>query len=229
MTDELRDRRVAFVVANEGIEQVELLRPWRAVVDAGGTAELVAPQPGMVETMRHLDRADLFPVDQVTERASADDYDAVVLPGGVANPDHLRTDAAAVDFLMAIFEAGKPVAAICHGPWTLIEGDLVAGRTLTSWPSLQTDLRNAGAYWVDREVVVCRLGINTLGDESQARRSRRVLPRAGGGLCPVRRARVSASSRFIRRCHHRVAPSRTSVQPFRDGVVARARLVVAPA
>jgi protease I len=86
----------------------------------------------------------------------------VVLPGGVANPDALRTDAAAVDFLMAMFEAGKPVAAICHGPWTLIEGDLVAGRTLTSWPSLQTDLRNAGAYWVDREVVVCRLGINTL-------------------------------------------------------------------
>ena len=94
--------------------------------------------------------------------ASAGDYDAVVLPGGVANPDALRTDAAAVDFLMAMFEAGKPVAAICHGPWTLIEGDLVAGRTLTSWPSLQTDLRNAGAYWVDREVVVCRLGINTM-------------------------------------------------------------------
>jgi protease I len=162
MTNELHDRRVAFVVANEGIEEVELLRPWRAIVDAGGTAELVAPQPGMVETMRHLDRADRFPVDQVTERASAEDYDAVVLPGGVANPDALRTDAAAVDFLMAMFEAGKPVAAICHGPWTLIEGDLVAGRTLTSWPSLQTDLRNAGAYWVDREVVVCRLGINTL-------------------------------------------------------------------
>jgi protease I len=162
MTNELQDRRVAFVVANEGIEEVELLRPWRAIVDAGGTAELVAPQPGLVETMRHLDRADRFPVDQVTERAGAEDYDAVVLPGGVANPDALRTDAAAVDFLMAMFEAGKPVAAICHGPWTLIEGDLVAGRTLTSWPSLQTDLRNAGAYWDDREVVVCRLGINTL-------------------------------------------------------------------
>jgi protease I len=112
--------------------------------------------------MRHLDRADRFPVDQTTERVDAADFDAVVLPGGVANPDHLRTDAAAVDFLMEMFEAGKPVAAICHGPWTLIEGDLVAGRTLTSWPSLQTDLRNAGAYWVDRDVVVCRLGINTL-------------------------------------------------------------------
>jgi protease I len=162
VANELQGVRVAFVVANEGIEQVELLRPWRTVVDAGGTPSLVAPQAGMVETMRHLDRADRFPVDQVTDGASAADYDAVVLPGGVANPDHLRTDGAAVDFLMAMFEAGKPVAAICHGPWTLIEGDLVAGRTLTSWPSLQTDLRNAGAYWVDREVVVCRLGINTL-------------------------------------------------------------------
>jgi protease I len=162
MTSELQGQRVAFMVANEGIEEVELLRPWRAVLDAGGTAEIVAPRSGMVETMHHLDRADRFPVDQVTDGARADDYDAVVLPGGVANPDHLRTDAAAVDLLMAMFEAGKPVAAICHGPWTLIEGDLVAGRTVTSWPSLQTDLRNAGASWVDREVVVCRLGINTL-------------------------------------------------------------------
>jgi protease I len=162
VTDQLHDVRVAFVVANEGIEEVELLRPWRAVVDAGGTAELVAPRSGMVETMQHLDRADRFPVDQITEQADVADYDAVVLPGGVANPDHLRTDGAAVDFLMAMFEAGKPLAAICHGPWTLIEGDLVAGRTLTSWPSLQTDLRNAGAYWVDRDVVVCRQGINTM-------------------------------------------------------------------
>ena len=137
MSYELKGVRVAFVVANEGIEEVELLRPWRAVVDAGGTPEVVAPRPGMVETMRHLDRAGRFPVDQVTERALAADYDAAILPGGVANPDQLRTDAAAVDFLMALTEAGKPIAAICHGPWTLIEGDLVAGRTVTSWPSLQ--------------------------------------------------------------------------------------------
>ncbi len=162
MTNQLHGVKVAFVVANEGIEEVELLRPWLAVVDAGGTPELVAPKSGMVETMRHLDRADRFPVDQVTDRATAADYDAAILPGGVANPDQLRTDAAAVDFLMAMTESGKPVAAICHGPWTLIEGDLVAGRTVTSWPSLQTDLRNAGAYWVDREVVICRQGINTL-------------------------------------------------------------------
>ena len=108
--------RVAFVVANEGVEEVELLQSWRAVVNAGGRAEVVAPLPGFVETLHHLDRGDRFPVDQVTEWAREEDYDAAVLPGGVVNPDRLRTDAAAVDFLMALFEAGKPVAAICHGP-----------------------------------------------------------------------------------------------------------------
>jgi protease I len=162
VANELVRTRVAFVVANEGIEQAELLRPWQAVADAGGDPQLVAPNAGMVETMCHLDRADRFPVDLITDKSDADDFDAAVLPGGVANSDQLRTDAAAVDFLMAMFEGGKPVAAICHGAWPLVEGDLVAGRTLTSWPSLQSDLRNAGAYWVDRDVVVCRQGINTM-------------------------------------------------------------------
>ena len=162
MVDELNGKRVAFVVANEGIEQVELSEPWRAVLDAGGRPELVAPKPGQAQAMHHLDKGDRFPVDRITDEARAADYDAVVLPGGVANPDQLRQDAAAVDFIMSMFEKGKPVAAICHGPWTLVDGDLVDGRTLTSWPSLQTDLRNAGANWVDREVAVCRDGINVL-------------------------------------------------------------------
>jgi protease I len=162
MTDQLQTVRVAFLVANEGIEEVELTKPWRAVVDAGGRPELVAPESGMASTMRHLDKAGRFPVDRITEDVRADEFDAVILPGGVANPDVLRRDAAAVDFLMAMFEAGKPVAAICHGPWTLIEGDLVCGRTMTSWPSLETDLRNAGAGWVDEPVVVCDSGINTM-------------------------------------------------------------------
>jgi protease I len=162
VSTDLDNVRVAFVVANEGIEEAELVRPWRAVLDAGGQPELVAPRPGMIETMRHLDRADRFPVDQVTDRARAANYDAVVLPGGVAGSDLLRTDAAAVDFLMEMFEEEKPVAASCHGPCTLIDGDLVCGRTVTSSPSLQTDLRNAGASWVDQDVVVCRRGINTL-------------------------------------------------------------------
>jgi protease I len=162
MMDQLQNVRVAFLVANEGIEEVELTKPWRAVVDAGGRPELVAPESGMAGTMRHLDRAGRFPVDRTTEDVRADEFDAVILPGGVANPDLLRRDAAAVDFLLAMFEAGKPVAAICHGPWTLIEGDLVCGRTMTSWPSLETDLRNAGAGWVDEPVVVCDSGINTM-------------------------------------------------------------------
>jgi deglycase len=159
---QLRGVRVAFVVANEGVEEAELVRPWQAVLDAGGHPELVAPHGGLIETMHDLDRADRFRVDRITDRARAADYEAAVLPGGVANPDRLRTDAAAVDFLMALFEAGKPVAALCHGASTLIDGDLVTGRTVTSSSSLQSDLRNAGARWVDTDVVVCRRGINTL-------------------------------------------------------------------
>jgi protease I len=162
MNDALSGIRVAFVVANEGVEQVELSEPWRAVLEAGGRPDLIAPRSGEAQAMHHLDKADRFPVDRITDEARAEDYDAVVLPGGVANPDQLRQDAAAVDFIMSMFEKGKPVAAICHGPWTLIDGDLVTGRTVTSWPSLQTDLRNAGATWVDEKVVVCRRGINVL-------------------------------------------------------------------
>ena len=162
MSGELTDVRVAFLVSNEGIEQVELEEPWRAVVDAGGLPDLIAPLAGEAQAMHHLDMADRFLVDRTTEEVRAEEYDAVVLPGGVANPDVLRQDAAAVDFLMAMFEKGKPVAAICHGASTLVDGDLVRGRTVTSWPSLQTDLRNAGGSWVDEEVSVCRNGINVL-------------------------------------------------------------------
>jgi protease I len=158
MTDELSGMRVAFLVANEGIEQVELERPWLAVVDAGGRAELLAPERGEAQAMNHLDKADRFPVDRATGEAGIEDYDAVVLPGGVANPDQLRTDAAAVRLISEAAAAGKPIAAICHGPWTLVEADVVRDRTLTSWPSLQTDIRNAGGNWVDEEVTVCENG-----------------------------------------------------------------------
>ncbi len=150
----LDGKTVAFLVANEGIEQVELTGPWEAVEAAGGRAVLVAPEAGEAQAFNHLDRADTFTVDLTTADATVDDYDALVLPGGVANPDQLRTDDAAVAFARGFFAAGKPVAVICHGPWTLIEADVVRGRTLTSWPSLQTDLRNAGATWVDEEVHV---------------------------------------------------------------------------
>jgi protease I len=162
MASSLKGVRVAFVVANEGIEQGELLVPWRAVVDAGGLPELIAPRPGLVGTMRQLERGDRFPVDLPTAQARAEDFDAVVLPGGVANSDRLRRDPCAVQFLVAMVEAGKPVAAICHGPCALIEGDVLAGRTVTSTPSMQTDLRNAGARWVDEEVRICRAGDSVL-------------------------------------------------------------------
>jgi protease I len=147
-------KRVAFLVANEGVEQVELSRPWEAISDAGGRPELIAPEAGEVQAFNHLDKADTFDVDKTVAEAEPDDYDALVLPGGVANPDTLRTIDDAVAFARAFFEAGKPVAAICHAPWTLVEADVVDGRTLTSWPSLQTDIRNAGGNWVDEEVHV---------------------------------------------------------------------------
>jgi protease I len=154
MSDQLRGKRIAFLVANEGVEQVELTEPLKAVRDAGADADLLAPEAGEVQAFNHLDKGDRFPVDKTVGDADASDYDGLVLPGGVANPDQLRTKQDAVELVRAFFAAGKPVGAICHGPWTLIEADVVRGRTLTSWPSLQTDLRNAGARWVDEEVHV---------------------------------------------------------------------------
>jgi protease I len=154
MADGLQGRRIAFLVGPEGIEQVELTEPWKAVEQAGGTPELISVEEGEVQAFNHLDKADTFKVDRTVRDADAADYDGLVLPGGVANPDQLRTDADAVAFARAFFEQSKPVGVICHGPWTLIEADVVRGRTLTSWPSLKTDLRNAGATWVDQEVVV---------------------------------------------------------------------------
>jgi protease I len=154
MSNTLSGRRVAFVVAPEGVEQVELTEPWKAVADAGGQPELVSTNAGEVQAFNHLDKADTFPVDKVVTDVSAGDYDGLVLPGGVANPDILRMNPDAVHFVGEFFAQQKPVAAICHAPWTLIEADVVSGRRMTSWPSLRTDLRNAGAEWVDEQVVV---------------------------------------------------------------------------
>lgn len=154
----LTGRTVAFLVAPEGVEQVELTTPWQAVAEAGGTPRLLSTRPGRVHAFRGLDRADTFPVDGLVAEADPEHYDALVLPGGVVNPDRLRTDRAAVAFVRGCCTAGRPVAAICHGPWTLVEADAVRGRTLTSWPSIRTDLLNAGARWVDEAVHVCRDG-----------------------------------------------------------------------
>lgn len=147
--------RIAFLTAPEGVEQVELTEPWQAAVDAGHEPVLVSTQSGTVQAFHHLDKADTFPVQEVVGETSADSFGGLVLPGGVANPDFLRMDDKAVAFVRDFFEQGRPVAAICHAPWTLIEADVVRGRVLTSWPSLQTDLRNAGATWVDEQVKVC--------------------------------------------------------------------------
>ena len=153
MAGKLDGKRIAFVVAPEGVEQVELTEPWKAVEEAGGTPELLSIDDGEVQAFNHLEKADTFSVDRTVADADAGDYDALVLPGGVANPDNLRMDEDAVAFIRAFFEQAKPVGVICHGPWTLVEADVLRGRTITSWPSLRTDIRNAGGTWVDKEVV----------------------------------------------------------------------------
>jgi protease I len=147
-------KKVAFLVAGEGIEKAELVEPWAAMEQADLEPVLMSPQEGKVQLFEHLDKAETQPVDLVVSEAKVEDFDALVLPGGVANPDQLRTDEDAVQFVREFVESGKPVAAICHAPWTLVEADVVRGRRLTSWPSLQTDIRNAGGEWVDEQVVV---------------------------------------------------------------------------
>lgn len=153
MATPLKDKRIAFL-ATDGFEQIELTDPWQAIKDAGAEVDLISVKPGEIQGMNHMDKGEKFAVDLTVGQADPDQYDGLVLPGGVANPDNLRMDKDAVLFVKRFFEAHKPVAAICHGPWTLVEADVVRGRTLTSFPSLQTDIRNAGGTWVDEEVHV---------------------------------------------------------------------------
>lgn len=153
MAQDLGGKRVAILVT-DGFEQVELTEPRKALEDAGAQTALVSPAEGRVKGWQHRAWGDELPVDVPVQHARAEDYDALLLPGGVMNPDRLRVDPSAVAFVRSFVEAGKPIAAICHGPWTLIEAGAVRGRRMTSWPSLRTDLTNAGADWVDEEVVV---------------------------------------------------------------------------
>lgn len=152
----------AILVAPIGVEQSELTSPWEALTAAGRAPHLISPVAGTVQGYHYLDKADTFPVDLAVDQASTADYDLLVLPGGVPNSDALRLYGNAVAFVRSFFDAGKPVAAICHGPWMLVEADVLRGRTLTSWPSLKTDIRNAGGTWVDEQVRVCKEGPNTL-------------------------------------------------------------------
>ena len=153
MAGELQGKRVAFLLT-DGVEQIEYTEPRKAVEAAGAEAQLISLEPGTIQGFNHLDKGDTFKVDLTVKDADPTDSDGLILPGGVANPDVLRTDEDAVGFVRAFFEAGKPVAAICHGPWTLVEADVVKGRTLTSWPSLRTDIQNAGGAWVVEQVLV---------------------------------------------------------------------------
>ncbi len=153
MTEDLTNKKIAILVT-DGFEQVEMAQPKQALESAGAQTHIISPKSDRVQGWNHFDKGDFFSVDVPLDEVNPADYDALLLPGGVANPDQLRTKAKAIEFIKSFFDAGKPVAVICHGPWTLIEANVVRGRRLTSWPSLKTDLQNAGAQWVDREVVV---------------------------------------------------------------------------
>ena len=153
MATSLKGKRVAFLATN-GVEQSELTEPWKALEAAGAEVELVSLEPGSIQMMKHDEKGDTFPVDKTVAEANSSDYAALVLPGGVKNPDVLRTNKDAVQFAREFVTAEKLVGAVCHGPWLLVEADVVRGRTLTAWPSLQTDIRNAGGEWVDKEVIV---------------------------------------------------------------------------
>ena len=153
MEKPLTHRTIAFL-ATDGVEQIELTRPWEAIRDAGAEVHLISQDDGRIQGYNHLDKADSFRVDRVIDDVRASEYDGLCLPGGVANPDALRMNDKAVAFVREFFEQSKPVAAICHAPWLLVEADVVDGRKLTSWPSLRTDIENAGGQWVDEEVCV---------------------------------------------------------------------------
>jgi len=149
----LKNKKIAFLAA-DGFEQVELTHPWDAIKKTGAEVELVSLENGQIQGYNHTDKGDMFNVDKTVNEVNASDYNGLVLPGGVHNPDTLRINKKAVQFVKDFFEQSKPVAAICHGPWILVEADVLNGRSVTSWPSLQTDIINAGGYWSDEEVIV---------------------------------------------------------------------------
>jgi protease I len=187
MAEELKGKRVAALVT-DGFEQVELLKPKEALERAGAHVEVVSPKPGDVRGWNHTEWGDRVNVDRTVTDATPDDFDALLLPGGVMNPDHLRTDAAAVEFVRAFAVSGKPIAVICHGPWTLVEAGVVRGVRITSWPSVKTDLINAGANWVDEEVVVDRGIVSSRKPDDIPAFNRKMIEEFGEGKHQQRRA-----------------------------------------
>jgi len=181
MADQLKGKRVA-ALATHGFEQDELLQPRKALVDAGATVEVVSPESGRIRGWRHKEWGEEVAVDRTLDQARADEYDALLLPGGVMNPDRLRMDSRAVQFVKRFFDDGKPIAVICHGPWTLVEANVVRGVTMTSWPSLKTDLTNAGAKWVDQEVVVDRGLVSSRKPDDIPAFNRKMIEEFGEGV-----------------------------------------------
>lgn len=188
----LDGKKIAILVA-QGFEQVEMTEPRKALEDAGAETDLVSPEASSVHGWNHLEWGDSFRVDVSLDQASADDYDALVLPGGVMNPDHLRQDARAIRFVRAFFESGKPVGAICHGPWMLVEADVVRGRHVTSWPSLKTDLRNAGGHWTDEPVVTDRGLITSRKPADIPQFNAKLIEEFAEGIHPANSRRAQAS------------------------------------
>ncbi len=192
----MQDKKIALI-ATDMVEEVELTKPWQAVKDAGGQPELRSIKSGEIQAFNHYDKSNKYKVDKEISSARMDDYDGLVIPGGVGNPDTMRMDQDAVEFVRSFFEAGKPVAVICHGPWMLVEADVARGRKLTSWPSLKTDIRNAGGNWVDEEVVrdSSRRASRTTCPRfarSSSRNSGRACTRASGRIQPPPRSGARA-------------------------------------
>ena len=192
-TPSLSGKRVA-ILATDGVEQVELTEPRKALDSAGANTKVVSPKPGSIKGWNHTNWGDPIKVDITLENTSPDDYDALLLPGGVMNPDHLRTNTNAVNFVRAFFEAGKPVAAICHGPWLLVEADVVRGRNVTSWPSLQTDLRNAGTNWTDSQVVTDHGLVTSRKPDDIPAFNRKMIEEFAEGVHEEQRASVHAGA-----------------------------------
>jgi protease I len=194
MANELQGKRIAFL-ATDGVEQIELTEPWKAVEEAGGEPELISLEKGEIQGVNHMEKGDTFNVDKTVEEADPTNYDGLVLPGGVANPDFLRGNEAAVSFVKRFFEQGKPVGAICHGPWTLVEADVVKGRTLASWPTLRTDIRNAGGTWVDEKVHVDSGLVTSRKPDDLPAFNAKIVEEFGEGVHAEQRQKAEAATR----------------------------------
>jgi protease I len=190
---QLQGKTVAIIAADM-VEQIELVEPRRALEEAGAATQLISLRPGEIQGFNHFDKADKLKVDHTIEEVDASDYDALLIPGGVGNPDQLRGDENVVAFVQELFEAGKPVAAICHGPWVLVEAGVVKGREVTSWPTLQTDIRNAGGTWVDKEVVVDQGLVTSRKPDDIPAFSRRMIEEFCEGKHAGRREKTKADS-----------------------------------